>query len=265
MRAVRTPHCASERLIRAGMLTVSDLKSGIRRIWPAAAVMACLYLAYWLVMLLAENTVTPGDRLPVLYLTALFLAFCVPASVYGYVNDPSDGIGYAMLPLPVPIKFGVMMLVSAVLIPFGFYAVMHMLDCALALAGGGRGFQGMIWEPGGTDFCTFWSDFGKICLYQSVFILGNIALRKHKTAMTVLVMLAIHGVCTFSTHSSPPHASGPYPICSSSGCSSASTGVTAVFFSPWPQLQNLLRGSLRQGGRKAPEAIPHPQSPGRPA
>ena len=78
MRAVRTPHCASERLIRAGMLTVSDLKSGIRRIWPAAAVMACLYLAYWLVMLLAENTVTPGDRLPVLYLTALFLAFCVP-------------------------------------------------------------------------------------------------------------------------------------------------------------------------------------------
>ena len=180
MRAVRTPHCASERLIRAGMLTVSDLKSGIRRIWPAAAVMACLYLAYWLVMLLAENTVTPGDRLPVLYLTALFLAFCVPASVYGYVNDPSDGIGYAMLPLPVPIKFGVMMLVSAVLIPFGFYAVMHMLDCALALAGGGRGFQGMIWEPGGTDFCTFWSDFGKICLYQSVFILGN--------------MLAIHGV-----------------------------------------------------------------------
>lgn len=194
MRAVRTPHCASERLIRAGMLTVSDLKSGIRRIWPAAAVMVCLYLAYWLVMLLAENTVTPGDRLPVLYLTALFLAFCVPASVYGYVNDPSDGIGYAMLPLPVPIKFGVMMLVSAVLIPFGFYAVMHMLDCALALAGGGRGFQGTIWEPGGTDFCTFWSDFGKICLYQSVFILGNIALRKHKTAMTVLVMLAIHGV-----------------------------------------------------------------------
>ena len=137
MRAVRTPLCASERLIRAGMLTVSDLKSGIRRIWPAAAVMACLYLAYWLVMLLAENTVTPGDRLPVLYLTALFLAFCVPASVYGYVNDPSDGIGYAMLPLPVPIKFGVMMLVSAVLIPFGFYAVMHMLDCALALARSG--------------------------------------------------------------------------------------------------------------------------------
>ena len=68
MRAVSTPHCASERLIRAGMLTVSDLKSGMRRICPAAAVMACLYLAYWLVMLLAENTVTPGDRLPVLYL-----------------------------------------------------------------------------------------------------------------------------------------------------------------------------------------------------
>lgn len=194
MRTANTPHCASERLIRAGMLTVADLKSGIRKIWPTAAVMTCLYLAYWLFMLLAEKPVTAGDRLPVLYLAALFLSFCVPASVYGYVNDPSDGIGYAMLPLPVPIKFGVMMLVSAVLIPLGFYVIIHVLDCALALAGGGKGFQGMIWEPGGTDFCTFLSDFGKICLYQSIFILGNIGLRRHKTAVTILAMLAVHGL-----------------------------------------------------------------------
>ena len=74
-----------------------DLRYGAGKVWPAGAVMAGLYLAYWTVMLLTGAGATPEDRIPVLYIAAQFFAFCVPAAVYGYVNNPSDGIGYAIV------------------------------------------------------------------------------------------------------------------------------------------------------------------------
>lgn len=178
----------------ACMLAFSDLKTGIRKVWPSAAVMTVLYIGYWIIMMATEGHAAPADRLPVLYLAALFFSFSVPASAYGYINDPSDGTGYVMLPLPSLVKFGVMMLVSVLVIPFGFYLAMYLIDCCLTLAGGEKGFAGMIWEEGGTDFISFWSDYGKICLYQSAFILGNIVLRKHKIVLTVIAMLALHGI-----------------------------------------------------------------------
>ena len=140
-----------------------DLRYGAGKVWPAGAVMAGLYLAYWTVMLLTGAGATPEDRIPVLYIAAQFFAFCVPAAVYGYVNNPSDGIGYAMLPV--------------------------------------RGFSGMIWSTeSGISFGGFWYDFGKICLYQSVFVLGNLLLKKHKVALTLLAMLFLHGFCIGVLH-----------------------------------------------------------------
>lgn len=186
---------------RLGRLTLLDLRYGTGKVWPAGAVMAGLYIAYWVIMLLTGQAVTPGDRIPVLYVAAQFFAFCVPAAVYGYVNNPSDGIGYAMLPVRVWVKFAAMMLVSVIVIPLTFYIGIYVLDCLLTAVGGGRGFSGMVWStdsgisPGG-----FWYDFGKICLYQSVFVLGNLVLRKHKVALTVLAMLFLHGLCIGVLH-----------------------------------------------------------------
>ncbi|HIZ88082.1 MAG TPA: hypothetical protein IAC03_08020 [Candidatus Coprenecus pullistercoris] len=180
---------------RLGRLTLLDLRYGAGKVWPAGAVMAGLYIAYWVIMLLTGQAVTPGDRIPVLYIAAQFFAFCVPAAAYGYVNNPSDGIGYAMLPVRVWVKFTAMMLVSVIVIPLTFHIGIYVLDCLLTAVGGGRGFSGMVWStesgisPGG-----FWYDFGKICLYQSVFVLGNLVLRKHKVALTVLAMLFLHGL-----------------------------------------------------------------------
>ena len=188
--------CKSGNMQRLGRLTLLDLRYGTGKVWPAGAVMAGLYIAYWVIMLLTGQAVTPGDRIPVLYVAAQFFAFCVPAAVYGYVNNPSDGIGYAMLPVRVWVKFAAMMLVSVIVIPLTFYIGIYVLDCLLTAVGGGRGFSGMVWStdsgisPGG-----FWYDFGKICLYQSVFVLGNLVLRKHKVALTVLAMLFLHGLC----------------------------------------------------------------------
>ena len=186
---------------RLGRLTLLDLRYGAGKVWPAGAVMTGLYIAYWVIMLLTGQAVTPGDRIPVLYIAAQFFAFCVPAAVYGYVNNPSDGIGYAMLPVRVWVKFAAMMLVSVIVIPLTFYIGIYVLDCLLTAVGGGRGFSGMVWStesgisPGG-----FWYDFGKICLYQSVFVLGNLVLRKHKVALTVLAMLFLHGLCIGVLH-----------------------------------------------------------------
>ena len=186
---------------RLGRLTLLDLRYGAGKVWPAGAVMTGLYIAYWVIMLLTGQAVTPGDRIPVLYMAAQFFAFCVPAAVYGYVNNPSDGIGYAMLPVRVWVKFAAMMLVSVIVIPLTFYIGIYVLDCLLTAVGGGRGFSGMVWStksgisPGG-----FWYDFGKICLYQSVFVLGNLVLRKHKVALTVLAMLFLHGLCIGVLH-----------------------------------------------------------------
>ena len=184
----------AERLAKCWLLIISDIKKSAGRVWPVWAVMTLIYIGYWAVILMTGKTAPPVDRVPVLYLISMFFSFSVPAAAYGYINDSSDGACYAMLPLPARTKFGVMMLVAVVLVPLGFYLSTHLIDCVLTLVGNGKGFAGLIWENGGTDLRTFWSDFGKICLYQSVFILGNIALRKHKTAMTVLAMLAIHGV-----------------------------------------------------------------------
>lgn len=195
-----TAHTHTGRIIRAGMLTVSDLKNGIRGIWPTAAVMTVLYIGYWAVLLATGKPAGPEDRVPVLYLAALFFSFSVPATVYGHINDPSDGIGYIMLPLPAWVKFGVMMLVATVFLPLGYYLAVYMADCVLALAGGGKGFSGMIWEADGTGLTGFLSDFIKICLYQSVFILGNICLRRHKIALTILAMLAVHGIFIGAFH-----------------------------------------------------------------
>lgn len=193
--------CKSGNMQRLGRLTMLDLRYGTGKVWPAGAVMAGLYIAYWVIMLLIGQAVTPGDRIPVLYVAAQFFAFCVPAAVYGYVNNPSDGIGYAMLPVRVWVKFAAMMLVSVIVIPLTFYIGIYVLDCLLTAVGGGRGFSGMVWStesgisPGG-----FWYDFGKICLYQSVFVLGNLVLRKHKVALTVLAMLFLHGLCIGVLH-----------------------------------------------------------------
>ena len=193
--------CKSGNMQRLGRLTLLDLRYGAGKVWPAGAVMTGLYIAYWVIMLLTGQAVTPGDRIPVLYIAAQFFAFCVPAAVYGYVNNPSDGIGYAMLPVRVWVKFAAMMLVSVIVIPLTFYIGIYVLDCLLTAVGGGRGFSGMVWStesgisPGG-----FWYDFGKICLYQSVFVLGNLVLRKHKVALTVLAMLFLHGLCIGVLH-----------------------------------------------------------------
>ena len=193
--------CKSGNMQRLGKLTLLDLRYGAGKVWPAGAVMTGLYIAYWVIMLLTGQAVTPGDRIPVLYIAAQFFAFCVPAAVYGYVNNPSDGIGYAMLPVRVWVKFAAMMLVSVIVIPLTFYIGIYVLDCLLTAVGGGRGFSGMVWStksgisPGG-----FWYDFGKICLYQSVFVLGNLVLRKHKVALTVLAMLFLHGLCIGVLH-----------------------------------------------------------------
>lgn len=193
--------CKSGNMQRLGRLTLLDLRYGTGKVWPAGAVMAGLYIAYWVIMLLTGQAVTPGDRIPVLYVAAQFFAFCVPAAVYGYVNNPSDGIGYAMLPVRVWVKFAAMMLVSVIVIPLTFYIGIYVLDSLLTAVGGGRGFSGMVWStdsgisPGG-----FWYDFGKICLYQSVFVLGNLVLRKHKVALTVLAMLFLHGLCIGVLH-----------------------------------------------------------------
>ena len=43
-----------------------DLRYGAGKVWPAGAVMAGLYLAYWAVMLLTGSAATPDDRIPVL-------------------------------------------------------------------------------------------------------------------------------------------------------------------------------------------------------
>ena len=113
--------CKSGNMQRLGRLTLLDLRYGAGKVWPAGAVMAGLYIAYWVIMLLTGQAVTPGDRIPVLYIAAQFFAFCVPAAVYGYVNNPSDGIGYAMLPVRTWVNFAAMMLVSVIAIPLVFY------------------------------------------------------------------------------------------------------------------------------------------------
>ena len=178
-----------------------DLRYGAGKVWPAGAVMAGLYLAYWTVMLLTGAGATPEDRIPVLYIAAQFFAFCVPAAVYGYVNNPSDGIVYAMLPVRTWVKFAAMMLVSVIAIPLVFYTGIYVLDCLLTAVSGGKGFSGMIWSTeSGISFGGFWYDFGKICLYQSVFVLGNLLLKKHKVALTLLAMLFLHGFCIGVLH-----------------------------------------------------------------
>lgn len=176
-------------------LTSTDLRRGLRKIWAAAAVLAGLYPAYWVIMLMTGATATPADRIPVLYIAAQFFSFCVPAAVYGYINNPDDGIGYALLPLRAWVKFTAMISVSVLIIPLTFYTGIYIMDCLLTAAGGGRGFSGMIWSRDGGITVSGWlADFGKICMYQSVFVLGNILLKKHKTAITFLAMLLLHGV-----------------------------------------------------------------------
>ena len=67
---------------KAFRLILLDLKTGVRRIWPAGTALAALYSAYWAVMLFMDINAVPEDRLPVLYLAALFFSFCVPSAVY---------------------------------------------------------------------------------------------------------------------------------------------------------------------------------------
>ena len=176
-------------------LIATDLRRSLGKIWAAAAVLAGLYLAYWVIMLMIGTATAPSDRISILYFAAQFFSFCVPAAVYGYINNPNDGIGYALLPLKRWVKFTAMISVSVLIIPLTFYTGLYIMDCLLTAAGGGRGFSGMIWSTDGGITVSGWlADFGKICMYQSVFVLGNILLKKHKTAITFLAMLLLHGI-----------------------------------------------------------------------
>lgn len=164
---------------RAWRLLLLDIRLGMRRIWPTAAVLAGLYAAYLAVTLMMGRDVGLDERSSVLFLAAMLFSFCVPAVVYGYVTDVSDGLRYVMLPVPTVVKFGVMLVVSTVIFPFCFYLCIYLMGGIFSSSG---------------PFWVFWADFGKICLNQSVFFLGNLLLRRHKIAFTALAMLLIHAV-----------------------------------------------------------------------
>lgn len=179
-------------------MVINDLRTGFRRIWPAGAVFVVLYAVYWAVMSGIGGESAPEDRIAVLYFSSMFFSFYVPAAVYGHINDPVDGLAYIMLPVPAMTKFAVMMTVSVLAFPLGFCILIYAVDIVAALAGGGRGFCGMVWEgAGGQSVSGFLSDFVRICLYQSVFVLGNIVIKKHKTALAFLAMLVFSGAAAW--------------------------------------------------------------------
>lgn len=173
-------------------MVINDFRTGLRRIWPAGAVFVVLYVLYWAVMSGMGGESSPEDRISVLYFSSMFFSFYVPASVYGHINDPVDGLAYIMLPVPAMMKFAVMMTVSVIAYPLLFCILLYAVDTLAATAG--RGFCGMVWEgAGGQSMDGFLSDFVRICLCQSVFVLGNIVIRKHKTALAFLAMLVFSG------------------------------------------------------------------------
>lgn len=183
-------------------MVISDFRTGLRRIWPVGAVFVVLYAAYWAVMSGIGGESAPEDRIAVLYFSSMFFSFYVPAAVYGHINDPVEGLAYIMLPVPATVKFAVMMLVSVIAMPLGFCILLYAVDTVAAVAGGGRGFCGAVWEgAGGQSVAGFLSDFVRICLCQSVFVLGNIVIRKHKTAIAFLAMLAFSGAAAWISES----------------------------------------------------------------
>lgn len=191
-------------------LFLTGMRYGMKKTWTTATVLTVLYLTYWAITLLTGATACAEDRIPVLYIAALFFAFCTPAEVYGFVNHRQDGILYAGLPVRTWVKFTAMLLVATVTLPLAFYIGIHLTDLLLTAVGGGSGFSSIVWNrDNGMTAGIFFSDFCKICLYQSVFILGNLVLKRHKTAITFLAMLMIHGFCMGVLHIDS--LSGPIP------------------------------------------------------
>lgn len=186
-------------------MAVRDMKCGIRRTWPAGAAVILLYAVYWVFGAVAEAGFVPSDRVTVMYFLSMFFSFSVPSAVYGHINDPAKGVEYVMLPVSVRSKFAVMVAVAVIAVPGCMYAVLYLIDSVLAAVGNGHGFSGMIWNgPENRGVTVAVSDFAGICACQSLFLLGNIVLRKHKIAVTLLVFMALHGAAALV-----PDVSGP--------------------------------------------------------
>ena len=167
-----------------------DWKRFIRNFGITLLVWISIPVMFWVTSLVFDLEVEPFVRIPIIYSLIAITVMSAPSRIYGKVNLPREGVGFALLPATSMEKFVSMFLYCSLATPALTLIGAFLVDCLMTLLPFG-GFKEFI------PLMTILSDsgFGNLMLAllalvttawaeSSVFMFGNMVFKRRKGGKT---------------------------------------------------------------------------------
>lgn len=207
---------------RFGKVLAVDFRKYYKNFGITLIILSSLTVVLWLLTLVFGFTMPTLARWSMIYL-AVFLAYImVPAKAFGDINQPREGVRFAMLPasnLEKYLSYALFCLLTPVICIFLSWGIDSLLT-ALPIGGYNHYIQSLgffgIWESfvtevseilgenasieGFDEFRHLQDVFGSETLYNiilgiifntGIFMLGNLLFKKHKTAKTLACLIGV--------------------------------------------------------------------------
>ena len=186
---------------RFNQVLAYDWKRFIRNFGITLLVWISIPVMFWVTSLVFGFEIDPGVRVFVIFVLIAITIMSAPSRIYGKVNLPREGVGFAMLPVTILEKFFSMFLYCSLLTPFLTIVGAWLVDCLMTLLpfGGFKEFIPLKDVLTGGSFgdllmlivaliTTAWAE-------SSIFMFGNMFFKRRKAGKTfgwgLLIIFAI--------------------------------------------------------------------------
>lgn len=193
---------------RFGKVLAMDFRNYIRNYGISLIVLCSMPIAWWLLSLIFGAEFGTTGRGLLMFMIIYIASILAPAKVYGKVNQPREGVAFAILPASALEKFLSMFLYCAILTPAVCFVGGWAIDSLLTLLpfGGFKEFVNMFGintvfsslesVEGGvqlmeilTPFKLWFSIIAGLLFWIAIFMLGNMIFKKRKVGKTLACYL----------------------------------------------------------------------------
>ena len=175
---------------RFGKVLKMDFGNYVQSFGIRMLVLCLTPVALWIISILGKFPVDIEVRGSFMVTLIGLATILVPEKIYGHVNQPREGVGFAMLPATSSEKFFSMLVWCSLVTPLVCALGLYLVDTLLTVLpfGGFKEYVTFVLSKpyGLVDASLFASIF---LLISSVFMYGNVCFKKRKTGKTILAVL----------------------------------------------------------------------------
>ncbi len=181
----RTTHTKFTDLIRL------DCIKAFRQTYHISAMMTAAYIAVTIVTsCIFGKEITITDRYVIIFMMSLVYMVYIPSAAYEYINSDRNSLMGILLPVSRRMKFISMISVGSILLPSVLLTLLHLSDILV--------YRIILHDKSYTsDILRIVNDFTSLIMLQSVFVFGNIVLKKHKITIPLGYLIIFLGLKTF--------------------------------------------------------------------